>query len=127
MSGDLPVPKETVDGSVSTQPETNIVFLRQQDEHQYLIAKQTIETNLQNQRELREHFGSLAIRDKRNGTIVIVLFLLLFFAFGFYALSQGNEALLADLLKVFIGAFGGVGIGYVIGARGGKNPPNPNQ
>lgn len=116
-----------MDGNLPAQQETSVEFLQQQDEHQYLIAKQTIEANLQNQREIREHFSKLAKQEKRNGMIIIILFLLLFFAFGFYALYQGKESLLSDLLKVFIGAFGGGGIGYVFGARSNRQPQNTNQ
>lgn len=116
-----------MDGNLPAQQEISMEVLQQQDEHQYLIAKQTIEANLQNQREIREHFANLAKQDKRNGTVIVILFLLLFFAFGFYALSQGKENLLSDLLKVFIGAFGGGGIGYVFGARSNRQPPNTNQ
>lgn len=132
MDGNLPAHQvgssETVgmDDNFLAPQASSDEFRLQQDKHQYLIAQQTIEANLQNQREIRAHFGELAKQDKRNGMTVAVLFLLLFFSFGFYALSQGKESLLSELLKVFIGAFGGGGIGYIFGVRSSRKPPNTN-
>lgn len=98
-------------------------LLKQQDEHQFIIAKLNIESNLKNQKEVREHFGALERQQRRNGTIIILVFLVLFFAFGFYALSLDKENFLADVLKVVIGAFGGGGLGYAVGLSRRRPPP----
>lgn len=100
----------------TTNETTSLELLKQQDAHQFEIAKFNIEATLVNQREIRQH---LDIVQKRtvviSSTIIGTLFI-----FAMYALYLNKEAFLSDILKVALGAFGGGGVGYAIGNRRGS-------
>lgn len=106
MSDNLPVP----------QQENDLELLKQQDVHQYDIAKMSIEANLKNQHEVRD----LMWATTKANVLVILAIVATAFIFFMYALHLGKDAFLSDILKVLVGAFGGGGIGYAIGIQKNK-------
>lgn len=91
-------------------------LLLQQDKHQFEIAKLSIQTKIQDNREFREHMD----RNNNNGKIISLCLIAAVFIFGMFALYLGKEQFLSDVLKVIIGAFCGAGIGYMFGKRNNK-------
>jgi len=103
---------------VQQQQQPDAELLKQQDDHQYDIAKRNIDATLQNNREIRGHFDKINLR-----SVLLVGFIVLcMLIFGLVSLYLGKEVILADLLKILCGLIGGSGIGYAIGSR--KRPPD---
>lgn len=98
-----------------------LALLEQQDTHQFEYANRQLEANLQNERERREHVLELTKSNNRAAMTVLILGLVLFFGFGFFALWLGKEAFLSDMMKVIVGAIGGGGIGFYFGTRHKQN------
>lgn len=94
-----------------------IELLKQQDEHQFQLATHQIDVNHADRCVDREHFSKLQEKNNQRAFIAFLVLIFLFFGFGAFAIWLGKEALLSDLLKVFVGAFGGGGIGYYLGFR----------
>lgn len=92
---------------------SQIELEKQRDSHQYDYALQNLQANAQ------VHTQTLVSNDRINkrGTVLFAIFLALAALFGFAALLLDKEAILSDMLKVIIGAFGGGGFGYVFGVR----------
>lgn len=103
--------------ALSVPQNEEIELLKQQDDHQFQLANRQLEANLEDRRETRDHFRKIHEVNSKRGIMLCMTALFLFFGFGALALWLGKEALLSDLLKVFVGAFGGGGIGYIIGFR----------
>lgn len=103
---------------VQQPPQPDAELLKQQDEHQYDIARRNIDATLQNNREIRGHFDKINLR-----SVLLVGFIVLcMLIFGLAALYLDKEDILADLLKILCGLLGGSGIGYALGSR--KRPPD---
>lgn len=98
------------------QPDSEL--LKQQDEHQYDIARRNIDATLQNNREIREHFDKINLRAVQLVGFVVLCMLI----FGLAALYLNKEDILSDLLKILCGLLGGSGIGYAVGSR--RRPPD---
>lgn len=64
----------------ATPPDVDLA--RQQDDHQYQIACQQIEANLQNLREQREHHKFITVKNNRTGLIFSIAAMIGFFGFG---------------------------------------------
>lgn len=102
--------------NLPAMPENEVQLEAQKDLHSYQYAMKNVELMAQDNREVREHMAGNRVA----GTIVVLVTILAVFIFFMYALHLGKETFLSDMIKVTLGAFGGGGIGYVIGSKRNK-------
>ena len=79
---------------------------QQKDANQYSFAIKNTELLFKDRKESRI-----------TGLIAFVLITISISAFSSYALYQGKETIILELLKMLGAAFGGAGIGYAIGRK----------
>ena len=87
---------------------------KQKDSHQYAFAIKNTELLFKDRKDCRTA-----------GIITLSLIVFSILLFSMYALHNGKETVILELLKMLGAAFGGAGIGYAIGVR--KSPQANSQ
>ncbi|MCI7567886.1 MAG: hypothetical protein MSH25_00690 [Desulfovibrio sp.] len=110
---ELPVSEQENSLAPFEAHEKDIEFKKQQEDHQFQLAMKAIDAKLANNEQARSYMDRM--HTKMTWFFVFIILCLLIFALG--ALYLNKEAVLVEIFKYAIIAFGFGGAGYAAGTK----------